>query len=223
MKIYGIYNKGTFKLRLGGFHSRKEAQDALRLANHAASIAISHLKTYAVSLDELIDKEVEPLEKIFYDWARLKIELDWQRTGGKRVVFTNGCFDLIHSGHINILKEAKKLGDILVVALNTDASVKKLNKGPERPINPLSERAAVISSMGCVDFVTSFDQETPRALIEYLRPNILAKGGDYKAEEIVGYDFVTSHGGEVCIIDQSTTRTTTEILEKMKSTTSDAL
>jgi len=175
-------------------------KQCLRLANHAAAVAVSHLKTYAVSLDELIDKGIESTEKIYNDWAFLKIELDWLKLEHKKIVFTNGCFDLLHSGHIHVLTEAKKLGDILVVAINTDDSVKRF-KGPSRPIKTFSERAAVLAAIGVVDFVVSFDQDTPKELIEYLRPDVLVKGGDYKAEKIAGYDFMIATGGLVQIID----------------------
>lgn len=188
--------------------------ECMRLANHAAAVAVSHLKTYAVSLEELIDRSAEPTEKIFTDWALLKIELDWQRADGKRVVFTNGCFDILHPGHMYTLKEAKKRGDILVLALNTDPSISRL-KGPSRPINNLEYRATMISAIGFVDFVVSFEQDTPEELIKYLRPDVLVKGGDYKKENIVGYDFITSYGGSVHVIDYLTGLSTTNIIEKL--------
>ncbi len=189
-------------------------KDCLRVANRAAAVAVSHLKTYAVSLDEIVDRSLEPTEKIYYDWAPLKIELDWQRADGKRVILTNGCFDILHPGHIHTLKEAKKLGDILVVALNTDASVQRL-KGPSRPVNNLEYRATMMSAIGFVDFVVAFDQDTPQALIEYLRPDVLVKGGDYKRESIVGYDIVTSYGGDVFIIDYVPGVSTTGFIERL--------
>ena len=189
----------------------------LQVANRAAAVAVSHLKTYAVSLDELIDREADPIEKVFSDWTRLKIEIDWIRRGKKRVVFTNGCFDILHSGHIHLLKEAKRLGDILVVGLNTDESVRRLGKGPGRPINQLAERAALVAALGMVDFVVSFDQDTPRELIEYLNPDVLVKGGDYKIETIVGHDYVTALGGSVKVIDYVPGRSTTTIVNHMEA------
>ncbi len=175
-------------------------EKCLSLANHAASVAILHLKTYAVSLDELVDKEFEISEKFFPDLVRLKIELDWLRLEKKRVVFTNGCFDLLHSGHIQLLKEAKKRGEVLVVAINTDKSIKRL-KGEDRPVKTLVDRVRVMSAMSYVDFVTCFDENTPKRLIEYLKPDVLVKGGDYRAEEVVGYDAVQSYGGVVEIVN----------------------
>ncbi len=191
-------------------------EHCLQIANCAAAVAVSHLKTYAVSLDELIDRKSDSGEKIFYDWMHLKIELDWLRRGGKRVVFTNGCFDLLHSGHIHLLKEAKRLGDILVVALNSDESVRSLGKGPGRPINQLEERAILIAALGVVDFVVSFDQGTPKQLIEYLSPDILVKGGDYTVESVVGYDYVNSLGGNVMVVDYVPGRSTTSMVKKIE-------
>ena len=201
------------------FAHKLSIEIGLKLANYAASVAIAHIKTYAVSLDELLDSTIESNEKIFHDWAHLKIELDWQRADGKKVVFTNGTFDILHPGHIQVLKEARRLGDILVVALNTDDSVRRY-KGDSRPVNGLDHRLTVIASLGVVSFVVPFNQDTPKEIIEYLRPDVLVKGGDYKKEEIVGYDIVTSYGGSVHIIDfvegHSTTRIITSISRQSK-------
>ena len=198
-----------------GLASKLPMKQCLKLANHAAAVAISHLKTYAVSLDELIDKNIDLTEKIFNDWAMLKVELDWLKLKNKKIVFTNGCFDLLHSGHIHLLKEAKKQGDILVVGINTDNSVKRY-KGSARPIKILDERAKVLSGIGVVDFIIIFDQDTPKELIEYLNPDVLVKGGDYKKEKVAGHDFVISKGGKVHIVDYQNGLATTKIIEKMR-------
>jgi D-beta-D-heptose 7-phosphate kinase/D-beta-D-heptose 1-phosphate adenosyltransferase len=114
----------------------------------------------------------------------------------RKIVFTNGVFDIIHMGHIYYLSKAKALGDVLIIGLNTDASVKKF-KGPDRPINRESDRAGVLSALEFVDFVVYFSEETPAKLISQVRPDVLVKGADYKISEIVGADFVKSYGGEV--------------------------
>lgn len=217
-EVYDIMGAGdtAFAFLALGLSNGLSIENCLLLANRAAAVSVSHLKVYAVSLDELIDRESDTGEKIFYDWTRLKIELDWQRRGGKRVVFTNGCFDLLHSGHIHLLKEARRMGDILVVALNSDESISRLGKGPGRPINQLEERATLIAALGMVDFVVSFDQDTPRELIEYLGPDVLVKGGDYKVESIVGYDYVKSLGGSVKVIDYVPGRSTTGVVKKIE-------
>lgn len=118
----------------------------------------------------------------------LKRAIDSAKTEHKKIVFTNGCFDLIHIGHVRYLREAKRLGDLLVVALNTDRSVAELKKG--RPINPESQRAEVVASLEMVDFVTVFDENTPYELIRFLKPDVLVKGGDWQKEDIVGSDLV---------------------------------
>ncbi len=189
---------------------------ALVLANKAAAVAISHMKTYAVRLEELLDDTADPEEKIIFDWQRLKERLELLRNQGRRIVFTNGCFDLLHSGHVRCLFEAKKQGDVLIVALNTDASVRRLNKGPERPLNSLPDRAVIIAGLQSVDFVTSFDQDTPAEIIDLLVPDVLVKGGDYVAENIVGYNTVTARGGRVCIIPLVEGKSTSNIVQKAR-------
>jgi len=144
--------------------------------------------------------------------SKISTELKKQ---GKTIVFTNGCFDIIHLGHIYYLSEAKKLGDYLIIGLNTDSSVKKL-KGPERPINSEQDRAMVLDALKSVDFVVLFDEDTPLELIREISPNILVKGGDYKADEIVGADFMKQHNGKVMIIPYLQGKSTTKIIEKIK-------
>ncbi|MBI4249245.1 MAG: adenylyltransferase/cytidyltransferase family protein [Elusimicrobia bacterium] len=114
-----------------------------------------------------------------------RLRKGWRKTG-RKVVFTNGCYDLLHAGHVHLLEKAKAFGDILIVGLNSDASVRKLGKSPERPINPQSSRARVVAALESVDYVALFDSETPAALIRTLKPDILVKGADYQAGEIVG-------------------------------------
>jgi D-beta-D-heptose 7-phosphate kinase/D-beta-D-heptose 1-phosphate adenosyltransferase len=118
--------------------------------------------------------------------GELKRIVDGQRAGGRKIVFTNGCFDILHIGHIRCLKEAKSLGDVLVVGVNSDSSVSRIK--PERPVNPQDQRAEVLASLEMVDYVTVFDEETPYELIKLLRPDVLVKGGDWKKEEIIGSD-----------------------------------
>lgn len=132
----------------------------------------------------------------------------------KKIVFTNGCFDIIHSGHCFYLTEAKKLGDILIVGLNTDASVKRL-KGETRPVNNEDDRAMVLSCLKPVDYVVLFDEDTPFSLIRNIIPNVLVKGGDYTIENIVGADIVLENGGEVKVIPFVEGKSTTKIIEKI--------
>ena len=130
------------------------------------------------------------------------------RRKGKKIVFTNGCFDILHVGHVDYLSRAKRLGDVLVVGLNSDSSVKKI-KGKDRPINKESDRAKVLASLYFVDYITSFGETTPGNLIKKVRPDILVKGGDWKIEDIVGSSFVRSYGGKIKRYSVLLTRTLT--------------
>jgi D-beta-D-heptose 7-phosphate kinase/D-beta-D-heptose 1-phosphate adenosyltransferase len=130
----------------------------------------------------------------------------------KRIVFTNGCFDLLHIGHVRYLEQAKALGDVLVVGVNSDTSVRKL-KGPKRPILPEEERAEILSGLGCVDYVTLFDEMDPLKLITSLRPDVLVKGGDWAEEQIVGRKVVERSGGEVVIIPFVGKASTSNLIE----------
>ncbi|MDI6851572.1 MAG: D-glycero-beta-D-manno-heptose 1-phosphate adenylyltransferase [bacterium] len=136
--------------------------------------------------------------------------------GNKRVVFTNGCFDVLHRGHIEYLYFAKKLGDLLVVAVNSDESVRKL-KGEGRPINKLEDRMAVLSSLEMVDYVIPFEEDTPYEVIKLLKPDIIVKGGDYTPDEVVGKDIVEGYGGKVVIAPYLKGYSTTELLRRMKN------
>ena len=132
----------------------------------------------------------------------------------KKIVFTNGCFDILHAGHVRYLKDAKKWGDILVIALNSDTSVHKI-KGPKRPIVPQKERAEVMAALECVDFVTFFNEDNPYKIISYLKPDVLVKGGDWKPHQIIGSDVVLKNGGKVKSICYHTGKSTTHIIQKI--------
>jgi len=149
-----------------------------------------------LSLEELLE-ELEPLK------------------GKKKIVFTNGCFDLLHAGHAHYLNECKKLGDLLVVGINSDNSIRRI-KGEKRPILPLELRAYLLSSLSAVDYVVPFEEETPIRLIKAIKPDFLVKGGDWKIENIVGADFVQSYGGKVLTIPFKFDISTTKIVEEIK-------
>ena len=138
------------------------------------------------------------------------------RRSGKRIVFTNGCFDILHKGHVRYLAQARRLGDALVVGVNADASVRRI-KGPDRPVNRQADRAEVLSALGCVDLVTIFTQDTPEKLIRLVRPSVLAKGGDWKKKDIVGGSFVESLGGQVRVIPYVKGFSTTGLLGKIRA------
>ncbi len=142
-----------------------------------------------------------------------KIIAGW-RVKGQKIVFTNGCFDIVHAGHIHLLESAKSLGDRLVVGINSDASIRRL-KGPDRPIQDEHTRTVVMAALLVVDLVIVFEEDTPLAMIETLLPDVLIKGGDWKENEIVGADVVTSHGGKIAIIPLESGYSTTLAVEKI--------
>lgn len=144
----------------------------------------------------------------------LRFLLERFRQMGKTIVFTNGCFDILHAGHVRYLQDAKKLGDILVLGLNSDSSVRIL-KGPLRPIIPENERADVLSALEMINYIIFFSEETPLNLIEYLRPHILVKGGDWSEEQIAGAKEVCRWGGRVVIVPQTPGISTTDVIHKI--------
>jgi D-glycero-beta-D-manno-heptose 1-phosphate adenylyltransferase len=137
------------------------------------------------------------------------------RTQRSKIVFTNGCFDILHPGHVDYLSQARDLGEFLVLGLNTDNSVRRLNKAPNRPINNEQTRATVLAGIACIDLIVFFDEETPYELIKFLKPNVLVKGNDYKAENIIGYDVVKANGGDVITIPMLEGYSTTKLIEKI--------
>lgn len=145
----------------------------------------------------------------------LKEILNIEKQNGKRIVFTNGCFDILHVGHIRYLEEAKNYGDILVVAVNSDASVKGL-KGDSRPLVPEQDRAEVLSALGCIDYVLIFEEPDPVRVITELLPHILIKGGDYKPDEVLGKDIVETNNGKVIIIPLVENRSTTNLVWQIR-------
>ena len=145
----------------------------------------------------------------------LKEKLDMLRREGKKIAFTNGCFDILHIGHVRYLREAKKTADVLVLALNSDTSVQSI-KGEKRPLVPEEERAEILAALEFIDFVTIFPELTPLELINYLKPDILIKGGDWPEEKVVGRDNVKKWGGLTILIPEVEGKSTTNIVEKIK-------
>jgi D-glycero-beta-D-manno-heptose 1-phosphate adenylyltransferase len=140
---------------------------------------------------------------------------DQQRAAGKRLVFTNGVFDLIHPGHVRYLNHARTLGDLLIVGINSDRSVRAI-KGPARPLTPERERAEILTALACVDAAVIFDDDTPQKLIEIIQPDVLVKGADWAADRIVGRDVVEARGGRVVRIDLAPGFSTTSLVERIR-------
>lgn len=157
----------------------------------------------------------QQLKNKLVDRKALAGNLSLLRSQEKTVVFTNGCFDILHPGHVDYLCQARDLGDFMILGLNTDASVKKLNKAPNRPINNELARAGVLAGLACVDAIIFFDEETPYDLISFVMPNVLVKGDDYSVEQIVGHDIVLANGGKVITVPLLQGFSTTAILKKI--------
>jgi len=160
------------------------------------------------------ETEVKYQDKIYSSAESISAEVAAWKATGKNIVFTNGVFDLLHKGHIHYLQEAKALGDVLIVGLNSDESVSRL-KGESRPINSLTSRAAVLASMEVVDAVVVFEEDTPLQLISAVLPAVLVKGGDYELHDIVGADTVIDHGGEVTVLSFIEGYSSTAIINKI--------
>jgi rfaE bifunctional protein nucleotidyltransferase chain/domain len=150
------------------------------------------------------------------DWEAAARWVRSLKAQGQKVVFTNGCFDLLHPGHVAYLEAARSLGDALVVGVNTDASARRLNKGPGRPVSPEGDRARVLAALACVDRVVLFEEDTPLALITALQPDILVKGGDYAVPEIVGREVVEGMGGQVLALPFVPGYSTTALLARIR-------
>jgi D-beta-D-heptose 7-phosphate kinase / D-beta-D-heptose 1-phosphate adenosyltransferase len=193
---------------------------AMRAANAAAAVVVGKRGTSTVSLAELRHRilpaaSLAPEDKIVFDRSMLDERLaDWRRHG-LRIGFTNGCFDLLHRGHVKLLAEARTACDRLVVGLNSDASTSRL-KGPGRPINPAEGRAEVLAALEAVDLVVVFEQDTPIDLIKSVRPDVLVKGADYKREDVVGRDVVEQAGGSVILVDLVPGHSTTAIVRRAR-------
>ncbi len=187
-----------------------------RLANEAAGVVVSKFGTSTVSMNELIGAELVAVGKKRIMKEDASYLFQFLREQGKRIVFTNGCFDLVHAGHIYSLETAKSYGEILVVGLNSDASVRRL-KGPKRPIITQEERAYLLQSLEVVDYVIVFDEDTPEEIIRCIIPDVLVKGRDYADKTVVGREIVEAAGGRVELVDLQPGLSTTNIIEKIKA------
>ena len=190
-------------------------EKAASFANLAAGVVVGKIGSATVSLDEIEEYEAT-LHKSTSDahiksFDEIKAVVDRYRKNGKKVVFTNGCFDILHVGHVKYLQEAKSFGDVLIVGLNSDASVKRL-KGESRPVNIAEDRAYILAALEAVDFVVPFEDDTPYELIKMVSPDILVKGGDYKGKDVVGAEF----SGELRLVDFVDGKSTTKTIERIQ-------
>ena len=188
---------------------------AADLAQNAADIVVRQSGTSVCSTADL-ERHLDGFADTALSQAGLLARIAAERAGGRRIVLTNGCFDVLHRGHARYLNQAKQLGDVLVVALNSDSSARRL-KGPGRPINPAHDRAGIIAALSCVDYVTVFDTDTPIPLIRALRPDIYAKGGDYSAQMLAETPVVEECGGRVLILDYVADHSTTALVSRIRA------
>lgn len=198
--------------------AKQSLSDAVTLANTAASVVVGKMGTVAITP---LDLKVALEQKSFSPSGIMTLEslkkaVEFEKSLGKSIVFTNGCFDILHAGHVQYLQEAAALGDRLIVGVNSDASVKRL-KGEERPINTVNDRMAVLSSLAAIDWVIYFEEDTPENLLKALLPNILVKGGDYDIDGVVGGDIIINNGGKVAVLSLQEGVSTTLIIDSIKA------
>ncbi|PLX75720.1 MAG: bifunctional heptose 7-phosphate kinase/heptose 1-phosphate adenyltransferase [Desulfuromonas sp.] len=220
-EVFDVSGAGDTVLALVGLGlaAGLSLEQAAWLSNVAAGIVVGKVGTSTVVPAEIIaavGRRHQDSDLKIHGRQPLATLLADRRARGERVVFTNGCFDLLHAGHIKYLQAARRLGDLLVLGLNSDASIRRL-KGEKRPLIEQDERAHLLAALGCIDFVTVFDEDTPLELISTLRPDILVKGGDYTPEGVVGKDLVESWGGRVELIEFVDGKSTTSLIEKILS------
>jgi len=197
--------------------SGQSLPEAVVLANMAAGIVVGKLGAATVNATEMrraINKEYSTARGVVTE-EQLMFAIEEARANGERIVFTNGCFDIIHAGHVGYLEEARKQGDRLIVALNSDASVRRL-KGQGRPINPIDRRMAVLAGLESVDWVVNFEEDTPERLLRRIKPDVLVKGGDYRADQIIGGTIVKANGGEVKVLRFFENCSTTSIVNRIR-------
>lgn len=220
-QVYDITGAGDMVLAMigVGLASGLDPVTVARLANVAGGLEVEKVGVVPITRDEMRDDlrahSQTPVDKIL-DLESLSQAVATRRAAGQRVVFTNGCFDLLHAGHVSYLQQAAQLGDCLIVGLNSDQSVRRLEKGPDRPLFPQEQRATMLAALEAVDFVCVFDDATPHALLHRLRPEILVKGGTYSHDEIVGWEVVEAYGGKVLPLGVMPGLSTTNIVARLR-------
>ncbi len=222
--VYDITGAGDMVMSMLGLALAAGADypTAIRLANIAGGLEVEKLGVATVSRDEIIQDIIQHSvtadghERKLKTLVQLLPEIEQRRRAGQKVAFTNGCFDILHAGHVQYLQEARAQGDFLIVGLNADASIRQL-KGPDRPLNTVDDRAAVLAGLQSVDYVTVFNESTPVNLIQAIRPHVLVKGADYRKEEVVGAKFVEANGGRVHLAGLKEGFSTTSIMKRKKA------
>lgn len=215
LDVYDVSGAGdTVIAALSYFWDKTNYIDAVKLANKAAGIVVGKQGTATVTMEELRDSESAPIKQIvkkIVEWDELKSVVKKWKADKETIAFTNGCFDIFHKGHAYLIYSASEYAEHLIVAVNSDSSVKRL-KGDNRPINNEFDRAYVIAALGCVDYVIIFGEDTPKELLQFIKPDVLVKGGDYRKDEVVGREYAI----EVVLVKYIEGYSTTGTIEKMK-------
>jgi D-beta-D-heptose 7-phosphate kinase / D-beta-D-heptose 1-phosphate adenosyltransferase len=224
--VYDITGAGDMVMSVLGIALACGAdyEQAIQLANIAGGLEVEKIGVATVTRDEILRDLLTPGNNTTAPASSNKVlpleaalqELDYRRRLGQRVVFTNGCFDVLHAGHVQYLQEARAQGDVLIVGLNSDSSVRAL-KGKTRPVQQLADRSLILASLQAVDFITVFDESTPMHLIQAIRPDVLVKGADYSKEEVVGSQFVEAYGGRVHLALLHHGHSTTNLIDRMRA------
>jgi D-beta-D-heptose 7-phosphate kinase/D-beta-D-heptose 1-phosphate adenosyltransferase len=221
--VYDITGAGDMVMSVLGLALAAGAdyEQAIQLANVAGGLEVEKIGVATVTRDEILRDLLTPghlaaTPNKVLALESLVQETDYRRRLGQRIVFTNGCFDVLHAGHVQYLQEARAQGDVLVVGLNSDASIRAL-KGKLRPVQPLAARSLILAGLQAVDFVTVFEDATPMHLIQALRPEVLVKGSDYSKDEVVGAEFVESYGGRVHLARLHHGHSTTNLIDRMRA------
>ncbi len=215
-EVYDVTGAGDTVLAALGFYLKRsdDLKKAMHFANTSAAVVVSKLGSATANLEEILEIENRLDNKVDYKIINNNIEkvIKNLKSQNKKIVFTNGCFDILHIGHVKYLQKAKRLGDILIVGVNSNESVKRL-KGKDRPINDEYDRAYLLASLEVVDFIIIFEEDTPYELIKNIEPDILVKGKDYKGKEVIGSDIAK----ELKLIDFENGKSTTAIIERIKN------
>jgi D-beta-D-heptose 7-phosphate kinase / D-beta-D-heptose 1-phosphate adenosyltransferase len=222
-QVYDITGAGDMVMSVLGMvlAAGGDYEQAIQLANIAGGLEVEKVGVATVTRDEILHDLLTPghpavSSKKVLTLEAISHELDYRRRLGQRVVFTNGCFDVLHAGHVQYLQEARAQGDVLVIGLNSDASVRAL-KGKTRPVQKLADRSLILASLQAVDFISVFDEATPMHLIQAIRPDVLVKGADYSKDEVVGAEFVESYGGRVHLAMLHHGHSTTNLIDRMRA------
>ena len=219
--IYDVTGAGdqVFAMLAASYANCKDWKKSSYLANIAAGLEVEQFGIVPITLSQVLLELLEQKDSFARKQRTLeeaKFEFDTYRDQGKRIVFTNGCFDILHAGHIKFLREARKLGDILVVGVNSDESISRI-KGSDRPVNEQSDRLFVLSELESIDYLIVFDDDDPMYLISHIKPHVLCKSDEYEKHEVVGADFVEQQGGSVSLVETFEGKSTTDIIDKLRS------